>query len=239
MSRTKKPHQSNPNQTQYQNKLLYTLSPKNLHQEEYLKLIDEYPVVFAVGPAGSGKSKCAVYKAAEALQSRKIQKIILSRPILESGEKIGHLPGTLMEKVHPYMSPLYEALYEVFGKARTELLMESGTIEVCPLAYLRGKNFENAFVILDEAQNTTCSQMKLILTRLCEGSKIVVNGDLEQSDLPRYVRSGLQDAYETFEDSEYIQFIEFDLNDVVRSKVVHHILQQYQSYQKFLENNPE
>lgn len=215
----------------YQNhSLLEKLIPRNESQKKYIEAIEKYPVVFGIGQAGVGKTFVAAYMAAQALQNRKVEKIVLTRPVIEAGEKLGFLPGDMKAKVHPYFLPLYDALNSFFGKARVETMIESGVIEICPLAYLRGRDIKKAFIILDEAQNTTPTQLKLILTRLGHGSQIVVDGDLRQSDLPYGRVNGLEKACEIFKDSQYIRFVEFLDSDVVRSEAVSHILQQYHEY---------
>ena len=200
---------------------------KNFGQLQYTRAIDKQDVVFGIGPAGTGKTFLAVVLAVQALREGKVKKIILTRPAVEAGESLGFLPGDLKEKVDPYLRPVYDALYTVYGTEQTNRLMERGVIEIAPLAYMRGRTLDDAFVILDEAQNTTIAQMKMFLTRLGFGSKMVINGDKTQIDLPKGVKSGLVDAQQKLRGIDRIQFVTFDAFDVVRHPVVADIIKAY------------
>lgn len=212
------------------------ISPRSPLQAEYLRAIDSCELVFGVGPAGTGKTYLAVAKAVEALTTGEVDRIILSRPAVEAGEQLGFLPGDMQEKVDPYLRPIYDALYDMLPQDQVEKRMEKGEIEIAPLAFMRGRTLSNAFVILDEAQNTTAIQMKMFLTRLGEGSHMVVTGDLSQVDLPHGVRSGLRDATETLDGVEGIQAIRFGEKDVVRHRLVKRIVEAYDKADK---NNDE
>lgn len=203
------------------------ISPRSPLQATYLRDIDQNELVFGVGPAGTGKTYLAVAKAVEALTSGGVDRIILSRPAVEAGEQLGFLPGDMQEKVDPYLRPIYDALYDMLPQDQVEKRMEKGEIEIAPLAFMRGRTLSNAFVILDEAQNTTAVQMKMFLTRLGEGSHMVVTGDLSQVDLPSGVRSGLRDALETLDGVEGISAIRFTEKDVVRHRLVKRIVDAY------------
>lgn len=205
---------------------------KNFGQLQYTRAISKKDVVFGIGPAGTGKTFLAVVLAIQALREGKVKRIILTRPAVEAGENLGFLPGDLKEKVDPYLRPVYDALYTVYGKEQTERLMERGVIEIAPLAYMRGRTLEDAFVILDEAQNTTIAQMKMFLTRLGFGSKMIINGDRTQIDLPKGVKSGLIDAEYKLKGLERIQFVTFDAFDVVRHPVVADIIKAYSGSQE-------
>ncbi|MEQ8229124.1 MAG: PhoH family protein [Rhodospirillales bacterium] len=198
-------------------------------QADYLRAIDENPLVFGLGPAGTGKTYLAVAKAVERLVQGRVDRIILSRPAVEAGEQLGFLPGDMREKVDPYLRPLYDALYDMLPDQQVVKRLESGEIEVAPLAFMRGRTLANAFVILDEAQNTTPVQMKMFLTRLGENSAMVVTGDLSQVDLPRGTRSGLRDAEEVLAGTKGIRFVEFTEKDVVRHPLVSRIVHAYQN----------
>ena len=200
---------------------------KNIGQKNYYDMVQKKDVVFGIGPAGTGKTFLAVVMAVQALKKGRVQKIILTRPAVEAGENLGFLPGDLKEKVDPYLRPVYDALYAIYGLEHTTRLMERGVIEIAPLAYMRGRTLEDAFVILDEAQNTTTAQMKMFLTRLGFGSKMIVNGDKTQIDLPKGVRSGLIDAENKLKGIQDIGFVEFDAFDVVRHPVVARIINAY------------
>ena len=202
---------------------------KTFGQKQYVDAIKKYDIVFGVGPAGTGKTFLAVVMAAKALKQGQVKRIILTRPAVEAGENLGFLPGDLKEKIDPYLRPLYDALHFIFGKEQTERLMERGIIEVAPLAYMRGRTLDDAFVILDEAQNTTPEQMKMFLTRLGYHSKLVVNGDKTQIDLPKGVYSGLIDAYHKLQNLNNIKFIQFCETDVVRHPLVAEIIAAYEN----------
>ena len=197
---------------------------KTLGQKVYVDSIKSHDVVFGIGPAGTGKTFLAVTLAVTALKRGQVKRIVLTRPAVEAGESLGFLPGDLKEKVDPYLRPVYDALYQILGKEQTTRLMEREIIEIAPLAYMRGRTLEDAFVILDEAQNTTIMQMKMFLTRLGFNSKMIVNGDMSQIDLPRRVKSGLVDAMEKLKGIKAIDFVHFSASDVVRHPVVADII---------------
>lgn len=200
---------------------------KNFGQLQYSHAVRDYDVVFGIGPAGTGKTYLAVVMAVEAMRKGQVKKMILTRPAVEAGENLGFLPGDLKEKVDPYLRPIYDALYAIYGREHTNRLMERGLIEIAPLAYMRGRTLDDAFVILDEAQNTTIAQMKMFLTRLGFGSKMIINGDQTQIDLPKGVKSGLKDAQEKLAGLRRIKFVSFDEFDVVRHPVVADIIRAY------------
>ena len=200
---------------------------KNFGQLQYTRAIAKQDVVFGIGPAGTGKTFLAVVLAVQDLKEGRVKKIILTRPAVEAGESLGFLPGDLKEKVDPYLRPVYDALYTIYGAEQTNRLMERGVIEIAPLAYMRGRTLDDAFVILDEAQNTTIAQMKMFLTRLGFGSKMIINGDRTQIDLPKGVKSGLVDAQSKLKGIDRIQFVTFDAFDVVRHPVVADIIKAY------------
>ncbi len=204
-----------------------SVRPKTVGQSEYVQAIDDNTVVFGIGPAGSGKTYLAVAKAVQALQTKQISRIILTRPAVEAGEKLGFLPGTLNDKIDPYLRPLYDALRDMLDPEMIPKLMEAGIIEVAPLAYMRGRTLNDAFVILDEAQNTTPAQMKMFLTRLGFGSKIVVTGDISQVDLPRGQVSGLRLVRRILEGVPDIHFADLGSGDVVRHQLVSRIVNAY------------
>lgn len=208
----------------YNGKLIY---PKTLGQKSYYYALKNNDVVFGIGPAGTGKTYLAVVFAVAALKNNEVKKIILTRPAVEAGENLGFLPGDLKEKVDPYLRPLYNALYDMLGVEQTEKLMEKGVIEIAPLAYMRGRTLEDAYVILDEAQNTTDNQMKMFLTRLGFRSKMIVTGDISQIDLPRNTTSGLIRALDILEGVKGISFIHLSAMDVVRHPVVQRIIERY------------
>ena len=208
----------------YNGKLIY---PKTLGQKSYYYALKNNDVVFGIGPAGTGKTYLAVVFAVAALKNNEVKKIILTRPAVEAGENLGFLPGDLKEKVDPYLRPLYDALYDMLGVEQTEKLMEKGVIEIAPLAYMRGRTLEDAYVILDEAQNTTDNQMKRFLTRLGFRSKMIVTGDISQIDLPRNTTSGLIRALDILEGVKGISFIHLSAMDVVRHPVVQRIIERY------------
>ncbi len=200
---------------------------KTLGQKIYVDSVKNHDVVFGIGPAGTGKTFLAVTLAVTALKRGQVKRIILTRPAVEAGESLGFLPGDLKEKVDPYLRPVYDALYQILGKEQTSRLMEREIIEIAPLAYMRGRTLDDAFVILDEAQNTTIMQMKMFLTRLGFNSKMIVNGDVSQIDLPKNVKSGLIDAVEKFRNIKKIDFIHLSAKDVVRHPVVAEIINAY------------
>ncbi len=208
-----------------------TIRPKTLNQKRYVDAIDEHTIVFGIGPAGTGKTYLAVAKAVQALQSKQVNRIILTRPAVEAGERLGFLPGTLNEKIDPYLRPLYDALHDMMDPEAIPKLMQSGVIEVAPLAYMRGRSLNDSFIILDEAQNTTPEQMKMFLTRLGFGSKIVVTGDITQVDLPGGTRSGLRVVSEILGDVDDIHFAELNSSDVVRHRLVSEIVDAYDRYE--------
>ena len=201
---------------------------KNMGQKRYVEASDKSDVVFGIGPAGTGKTFLAVVCAIAAFKKGEVSRIILTRPAVEAGESLGFLPGDLKEKVDPYLRPIYDSLYAILGTNTTDRLMERGVIEVAPLAYMRGRTLDDAFVILDEAQNTTDAQMKMFLTRLGFNSKMVVNGDMTQVDLPGRQHSGLIDARHIVKNIDQIKFINFSANDVVRHPVVAKIITAYE-----------
>ena len=201
---------------------------KTLGQKIYVDSVKNHDIVFGIGPAGTGKTFLAVTLAVTALKRGQVKRIILTRPAVEAGESLGFLPGDLKEKVDPYLRPVYDALYQILGKDQTTRLMEREIIEIAPLAYMRGRTLDDAFVILDEAQNTTIMQMKMFLTRLGFQSKMIVNGDISQIDLPRNVKSGLIDAQEKLKSISQIDFVHFSAKDVVRHPVVAQIIRAYE-----------
>ncbi|MEO7135459.1 MAG: PhoH family protein [Vicinamibacterales bacterium] len=206
------------------------IAAKSANQRRYLEAIDQYDIVFGIGPAGTGKTYLAMAQAVTYLLAKKVSRIVLVRPAVEAGEKLGFLPGDLQEKVNPYLRPLYDALYDMLDVEKAEKYLERGAIEVAPLAFMRGRTLNDAFVILDEAQNTTTEQMKMFLTRLGFGSKAVVTGDVTQIDLPGARLSGLVQAMEVVGKVDGISFIYFDERDVVRHKLVQAIVKAYDAY---------
>ncbi len=206
------------------------LAPKTVNQRRYLEAIERNDPVFGVGPAGTGKTYLAVAMAVSALLAKRVSRIILTRPAVEAGERLGFLPGTLQEKVDPYLRPLYDALFDMMESERVDKLLERNTIEVAPIAFMRGRTLNDSFIILDEAQNSTTEQMKMVLTRTGCNSKMVVNGDITQIDLPPGKRSGLIDAVEVLRGVEGINFVQFDERDVVRHNLVQRIVKAYERY---------
>jgi phosphate starvation-inducible protein PhoH and related proteins len=204
---------------------------KTLGQRNYVQAIKNHDLIFGIGPAGTGKTYLAVVMAVNALKNGNVKRIVLTRPAVEAGESLGFLPGDLKEKVDPYLRPLYDALYDVLGVEHTQRLIERGTIEIAPLAYMRGRTLEDAFVILDEAQNTTIAQMKMFLTRLGFGSKMVITGDTSQVDLPKGVKSGLAVAQEILQKINGIAFVYLEQADVVRHPLVGRIIDAYKTAQ--------
>ncbi len=205
------------------------VAPRSPNQAAYLRAIDRHDLVFALGPAGTGKTYLAVASAVSLLRQRKVDRLILSRPAVEAGEKLGFLPGDLREKVDPYLRPLYDALQDMLPEGKLEQRIETGLIEIAPLAYMRGRTLSNAVVILDEAQNTTPSQMKMFLTRLGENSRMVVTGDPTQTDLPPGMPSGLADAVDKLEGVPGIGVVRFDQGDIVRHPLVSEIIHAYEA----------
>ena len=208
-----------------------TIRPKTLNQKRYVDAIDKHTVVFGIGPAGTGKTYLAMAKAVQALQSKQVNRIILTRPAVEAGERLGYLPGTLSEKIDPYLRPLYDALHDMVDPDSIPKLLTSGTIEVAPLAYMRGRTLNDAFIVLDEAQNTSPEQMKMFLTRLGFGSKMVVTGDVTQVDLPSGTKSGLRVVQEILGGIRDVQFCMLNATDVVRHKLVGRIVAAYDTYE--------
>lgn len=206
------------------------IRPKTVNQKRYVDAIDEHTIVFGIGPAGTGKTYLAVAKAVQALQAKQVNRIILTRPAVEAGERLGFLPGTLNDKIDPYLRPLMDALHDMLDPESVPRLLQAGTIEVAPLAYMRGRTLNDAFVILDEAQNTTAEQMKMFLTRLGFGSKIVVTGDITQVDLPTGTKSGLRVVRDILSDVDDINFAYLDAKDVVRHQLVGEIVQAYSRF---------
>src|ERR1700742_2975629 len=204
-----------------------TIRPKTLNQKHYVDAIDKHTIVFGIGPAGTGKTYLAVAKAVQALQGKQVSRIILTRPAVEGGERLGFLPGTLYEKIDPYLRPLMDALHDMLDPESIPRLTAAGTIEIAPLAYMRGRTLNDAFIILDEAQNTSAEQMKMFLTRLGFGSKIVVTGDITQVDLPGGTRSGLKIVREILSDVDDVYFANLTSTDVVRHRLVAEIVDAY------------
>ena len=212
------------------------LKAKTLGQKQYVDAVRKNDIVFGIGPAGTGKSYLAVAMAINALKNKEVERIILARPAVEAGERLGFLPGDLQEKVDPYLRPLYDALYDILGRDAALRLKEKETIEVVPLAYMRGRTLDNSFIILDEAQNATKEQMKMFLTRMGFGSKVIVTGDITQIDLPRGKRSGLVDAMHILNHVEGIAFCRLTDSDVVRHPLVRRIVN---AYDRYLQKHPE
>ncbi|HEX9759992.1 MAG TPA: PhoH family protein, partial [Candidatus Acidoferrales bacterium] len=206
------------------------IQPKSANQRRYMESIEKYDMVFAIGPGGTGKTYLAVAMAVSALLTKQVNRIILARPAVEAGERLGFLPGTLQQKIDPYMRPLYDALYDMLDADKLERYLEKGIIEVAPLAFMRGRTLNDSFVILDEAQNTTSEQMKMFLTRLGFNSRAVITGDVTQIDLPGGRRSGLLEAIEVVGDIEGIAFVHFDEHDVVRHNLVQRIIKAYEAH---------
>ncbi len=207
-----------------------TIRPKTLNQKRYVDAIDEHTIVFGIGPAGTGKTYLAMAKAVQALQAKQVNRIILTRPAVEAGERLGYLPGTLYDKIDPYLRPLYDALHDMIDPDSIPRLTAAGTIEVAPLAYMRGRSLNDAFIVLDEAQNTSPEQMKMFLTRLGFGSKMVVTGDVTQVDLPGGQRSGLRVVQSILDGVDDVAFTHLTSVDVVRHRLVGHIVDAYARY---------
>src|SRR5277367_5066361 len=214
------------------------LAPKTVNQRRYLEAIEQCDMTFGVGPAGTGKTYLAVAMAVSALVAKKVSRIILVRPAVEAGERLGFLPGSLQEKVDPYLRPLYDALYDLLDPQKVDKLLESNVIEVAPLAFMRGRTLSEAFIIMDEAQNTTAEQMKMFVTRMGNGSKAVITGDLTQIDLPNPKKSGLFEALQVLEGVEGIRFCHFEDVDVVRHHLVQRIVRAYDSYGRAQQQMP-
>jgi phosphate starvation-inducible PhoH-like protein len=215
-----------------------TVQPKSIHQRRYLEAIEKHDMVFAIGPAGTGKTYLAVAMAISALLSKRVNRIILARPAVEAGERLGFLPGTLQEKIDPYLRPLYDALYDILEPERVDRFLEKNVIEIAPIAFMRGRTLNDSFVILDEAQNTTSEQMKMFVTRLGFNSKAVITGDITQIDLPNSNRSGLLEAIDILKNVEGIRFCYFDEGDVVRHHLVQRIIRAYDEYKGRTEQLP-
>jgi phosphate starvation-inducible PhoH-like protein len=215
------------------------IKSRSKNQQDYLKNIKKYELNFGVGPAGTGKTYLAVAAAVDAFISNKVQKIILIRPAIEAGEKLGFLPGDLAQKVDPYLKPLYDALYEMMGNEKVNKLIEKEVIEIAPLAYLRGRTLNNSFIIIDESQNTSIDQMKMVLTRLGYGSRAVVNGDLGQIDLPKTSISGLKNILEVLDKESDIGITHFDSQDVVRHPLVRKIINAYRKYNEAIKDDKD
>ena len=207
-----------------------TVQPKSINQRRYLEAIEKNDMVFGIGPAGTGKTYLAVAMAISALMTKRVARIVLARPAVEAGERLGFLPGTLQEKVDPYLRPLYDALYDMLDPDKVDRYLEKNVIEIAPIAFMRGRTLNDAFVILDEAQNTTSEQMKMFVTRLGFNSKAVITGDVTQIDLPNASRSGLVEAAEVLKDVEGIRFCHFDEGDVVRHHLVQRIVRAYEDH---------
>ena len=208
-----------------------SIIPRGNNQRSYIKSINQNDINFGIGPAGTGKTYLAVASAVDALLKEKVDRIILMRPAVEAGEKLGFLPGDLSQKVDPYLRPLYDALYEMLGIERTEKYLEKGIVEIAPLAYMRGRTLNNSFIIVDESQNTTKEQMKMILTRMGFGSYLLINGDLTQIDLPKNIESGLAHAVRVVNDTEDIGVVNFDSKDIVRHPLVRKIIDAYKRFE--------
>ena len=207
-----------------------TIRPKTLNQKRYVDVIDKNTIIFGIGPAGSGKTYLAVAKAVQALQTKQVSRIILTRPAVEAGERLGFLPGTLHEKIDPYLRPLFDALHDMMDPDAIPKLVANGTIEIAPLAYMRGRTLNDSFIILDEAQNTSPEQMKMFLTRLGFGSKMVITGDVTQVDLPSGIKSGLKVVRDILGNVVDLEFVELTSEDVVRHKIVADIVEAYERF---------
>jgi len=209
-----------------------SIKPKTVGQKRYIDLINEKDITFGIGPAGTGKTYLAVAQAVNSFRKKEVDRIILTRPAVEAGEKLGFLPGDLQDKVDPYLRPLYDALFDIFGVDNFLKNVEKQVIEVAPLAYMRGRTLDSSFIILDEAQNTTNEQMKMFLTRLGHGSKAVITGDITQIDLPDGKKSGLRSVIKILKDVDGIGFMFFEKRDIVRHKLVQDIIRAYEQYEK-------
>jgi phosphate starvation-inducible PhoH-like protein len=204
--------------------------PRSLNQRSYLEQIEQHDMVFGIGPAGTGKTFLAVAQAVSSLLSKQVARIVLARPAVEAGEKLGFLPGDLQEKVDPYLRPLYDALYDLLDYEKVSRLLERNAIEIAPIAFMRGRTLNDAFVIIDEAQNTTTEQMKMVLTRIGFGSKVVITGDITQIDLPKGLTSGLVEAIAVLNGVAGISFVYFDEKDVVRHRLVQSVIKAYEAF---------
>lgn len=225
-------HGDKPHEQATDNLILHGVNGKSIYarsknQQALVKSYEDNDLLFAIGPAGSGKTYTAIALAVRALKNKEVRRIILSRPAVEAGEKLGFLPGDMKEKIDPYLQPLYDALQDMIPSAKLSEYMEKGTIQIAPLAFMRGRTLSDAVVILDEAQNTTVPQLKMFLTRLGIGGKMIVTGDLTQVDLPASQKSGLRDAIERFQDIKGLRIIEFDEKDIIRHPLVKHIVAAY------------
>src|SRR5437879_1230604 len=212
-----------------------TVQPKSVNQRRYLEAIEKHDMVFGIGPAGTGKTYLAVAMAISALLAKRVNRIILARPAVEAGERLGFLPGTLQEKIDPYLRPLYDALYDMLDPEKVDRYLEKNVIEIAPIAFMRGRTLNDSFVILDEAQNTTSEQMKMFVTRLGFNSKAVITGDITQIDLPAARRSGLLEAVDVLKKVEGLSFVYFDQGDVVRHHLVQRIIQAYDEHKARIE----
>ena len=228
-----------PHNPIYTSSLGKSIKPKTIHQKEYVEAVQNFDLVVAIGPAGTGKTFLAVACALNALQSGLVSKIVLTRPVVEAGEKLGFLPGDFYDKVNPYLRPLYDAFYAMLGPDRFRLYMDEETIEIVPLAYMRGRTLEKAFIILDEAQNATTEQIKMFLTRTGMGSRIVVNGDITQIDLAPRRHSGLIKLPQILKNVPGVELIQFDTTDVVRHPLVREILKAYEQWEKKEGDSPD
>ena len=208
------------------------IKPRNPNQAQYVANIVNHDITFGIGPAGTGKTYLAVAAAVDALERQEVRRILLTRPAVEAGEKLGFLPGDLSQKVDPYLRPLYDALYEMLGTDKTESLLAKGIVEIAPLAYMRGRTLNNSFIIVDESQNTTKEQMKMVLTRMGFGSSLVINGDLTQIDLPKQIKSGLSHSIEVIQGTDGVGFTNFSSKDVVRHPLVKKIIDAYKYFEE-------
>jgi phosphate starvation-inducible PhoH-like protein len=207
-----------------------SVAPRSLNQRSYIEQIQSHDMVFGIGPAGTGKTYIAVAQAVSSLLAKEVARIVLARPAVEAGEKLGFLPGDLQDKVDPYLRPLYDALYDLLDYEKVSRLLERNAIEVAPIAFMRGRTLNDAFVIIDEAQNTTTEQMKMVLTRIGFGSKVVITGDITQIDLPKGLTSGLVEAIAVLHGVEGISFVYFDEKDVVRHRLVQSVIKAYEAF---------
>jgi phosphate starvation-inducible PhoH-like protein len=215
------------------------VQPKSMNQRRYLDAIEKYDMVFGIGPAGTGKTYLAVAMAVSALNNKKVNRIVLARPAVEAGERLGFLPGTLQEKVDPYLRPLYDALYDLMDPEKVDRFLEKNVIEIAPIAFMRGRTLNDSFIILDEAQNTTSEQMKMFVTRLGFNSKAVITGDITQIDLPNARRSGLLEAIDVLKNVQGLSFVYFDESDVVRHHLVQRIIRAYDEHKTKVEEQQQ